>query len=933
MVHGSAIASTLKVRRRVVTHAWRRLRLYPTRAHPRQPVSHHKADPMTEKNAAQRLLELLVRRIIARYYNPILLVALMLTGLAAAVIATQWNINSDFKALLPVNAPAAAAMTEVDQRIGGGSSLFVVIDSPDQQKNLQFAEAYANKLRAMPGIALAHYHNDKKFFEDHQLLYMDVEDLSAIYDELKSKIREAKKLANPLYVPLGGAKKDTKKEDKSRLDEDAIRAKYEKHMASTQYKEYLTSDDGYALIIIVRFVEASTNLVATNKLIDDVRAAGASLNPTSFHPQMTIEFGGGLANRQSQYKSIVADIKSSAVFTVLGIFLVIGLYFRRARAIVIVLSPLLMGVTWALALAFLIYGELTTVTVFIFAVLLGLGIDFGIHLLSSYDHARIEGMEPVDALVACFQSTGRATVAGALTTWAAFVVLIFAQFRGFSQFGAVASLGILFTLLAMLCVLPSMILSFQHMRPVTPPAPSTSIARRIFPDEATHRRLRAIAPTAACASILITAWSGAMIPKLGFEENLRAVGELRWPWEPSAEQEALDAKAESQAQSRARQIWIKAELITADIAPDAYTPIRRQHTTNEKYVTAVSGKQSSIPTILLFDDPDQTRLAYERFAQKHRDGQLDTVRSLGSIWAFMPGTQAEQEARMAEIDRLRELIEDEPLSVLSEEDRKRAERLRTLTAVKPFTFHALPDWTKRLFREAGPQATKPAEGETFSFEKVIYVNEAINQTNGPDARRYISQLNSVHDEAQIPYRIGSQAYIYIAMLDEIKREGIVMLGFALLLVFLILCVAFRSPVRALVSILPMLFASIWTLGVCASIELKLDFFNIIIIPALIGIAVDDGVHFYMHYLEEGRGSLPKVLREVGGAIIMTSVTSIIGFGGLATTTYRGLTSIGQLAIVGIFAAMIATWLVLPATIWIAERLKISWITATHNQHA
>src|SRR5690606_28810673 len=67
-----------------------------------------------------------------------------------------------------------------------------------------------------------------------------------------------------------------------------------------EYKEYLVSDDGYSLTIIVRFVETSTDLEATNRLLDKVREVGDGLNPVSFHPDMTLEFGGGLVNRQAE---------------------------------------------------------------------------------------------------------------------------------------------------------------------------------------------------------------------------------------------------------------------------------------------------------------------------------------------------------------------------------------------------------------------------------------------------------------------------------------------------------------------------------------------------------------------------------------------------------------------------------------------------------
>src|SRR5690606_38198934 len=120
----------------------------------------------------------------------------------------------------------------------------------------------------------------------------------------------------------------------------------------------------------------------------------------------------GLVNRQAEYTSIVNDIFDSAIFTVVGLFLIIAAYFRRFRAILLVLTPLVMGIVWTLALAFLYFGELTTVSVFIFVILLGLGISFSIHILNGYDYERDKGRDPLDSLVVCLNSVGRATTVG-----------------------------------------------------------------------------------------------------------------------------------------------------------------------------------------------------------------------------------------------------------------------------------------------------------------------------------------------------------------------------------------------------------------------------------------------------------------------------------------------------------------------------------------
>ena len=136
----------------------------------------------------QGLLAAHIHKLVARHHRLLTALSLLLTLGAVLVIATSWNINSDFRALLPEDSETAQAMDAADARIGGGSSLFVVIDSPDMDANLKFAGDYAAKLRATPGVALAHYHNDKTFFEAHQLLYMEAADLEKLHDKLRDQL-------------------------------------------------------------------------------------------------------------------------------------------------------------------------------------------------------------------------------------------------------------------------------------------------------------------------------------------------------------------------------------------------------------------------------------------------------------------------------------------------------------------------------------------------------------------------------------------------------------------------------------------------------------------------------------------------------------------------------------------------------------------------
>jgi len=861
-------------------------------------------------------------KVLARHYLLVTLASVILTAFSVWVIASKWNINSDFKALLPETSAAALAMTEVGDRVGSGSALFVVVDSPDTEANKKFAAVLSAKLQEIPSVALAHFHNDKAFFEKNQLLYMQAEDIATLYDRLAKRIKQAKKEANPLFVSL----KKTKSNPDELIETDDIADKY-KEQAQNDYKEYLIADDGYSLTIVVRFVESSTDLVATNALLDNVRKLAKDLKPESYQPEMTVELGGGLVKRQAEYKSILSDVVTSAFFTIFGLCLVLGLYFRRFRAIAIVLTPLIMGIVWTLALAFTLYGELTTVTVFIFAILLGLGIDFAIHLLSGYDHARLEGKSPVDALVECFSSTGKATVLGALTTFVTFVVLSFAQFRGLSQFGTVAAMGVVASLTAMLLVLPALVLTFQHFRPYQP---NTSDDQQSFlTNLISDSFISKWSKVALVGGLILTILASFEFHNVQFEENFRKIGKIQpfWISDADVERDEQVALTGKMARKAAKVVMLSAQATREAIQPATFIKDREQKDVGDKYTSAVSGKQSSTPTIMLFDDAESAKKVYEVMKDMFDKGELTTIASLASIYAFLPATPEEQAARMVEIEKIRALLDKEGTAFLSDKQVEKVNELRERLDVKPITTKDLPEWTKHLFKEAGAKAKPPAAGEPYAYEYLIYINESIDQMKGGEARRFLKEVAEVRQKTGVDVRIGSQSYIYLAMLDEIKTDGARMMLIAIFFVFLILAVGFKSPFRSLISMIPLAMGTMWAFGFMAWFGIKLDFFNVIIIPVVVGIGVDDGVHFYHHYLHEGRGSIASVFRKVGSAVVMTSVTSIIGFGGLAVTSHKGLQSIGYVAITGIVFTLLSTLLLMPSLLWLAEKMNMTWVIA------
>jgi len=105
-------------------------------------------------------------------------------------------------------------------------------------------------------------------------------------------------------------------------------------------------------------------------------------------------------------------------------------------------------------------------------------------------------------------------------------------------------------------------------------------------------------------------------------------------------------------------------------------------------------------------------------------------------------------------------------------------------------------------------------------------------------------------------------------------------------------------------------------------ELTINHFNLVVLPAMIGIGIDNSVHLYHRYLEEGLGSIYFVMKKTGLVILVTTLTSMAGFFGLAFSSHQGLYSMGITAIIGISTTYVASMLFVPMLLGILDIKKI-----------
>ena len=139
-----------------------------------------------------------------------------------------------------------------------------------------------------------------------------------------------------------------------------------------------------------------------------------------------------------------------------------------------------------------------------------------------------------------------------------------------------------------------------------------------------------------------------------------------------------------------------------------------------------------------------------------------------------------------------------------------------------------------------------------------------------------------------------------------------------LMIFFLVNVAFRSLRWSIISMIPLLVGLGWTFAIMLIFDINFNFYNLVVLPAILGIGNDNGVHLAARYLEEGRNSMWDVLKSTGQHISIGSLTTMLGFAGLLFTNHPGLYSIGLLAVIGIGMTLFSAVTFLPALIQLLE---------------
>lgn len=808
----------------------------------------------------------------------VLCVAVVL-AVVAGFYAVQLAIDTDIANLLPESNPNVQELEKLQEISGGETEMKVAIKSPDFDANIRFAERLAEE-----SLDLYYPRNDIYFFnraelrrdtgilKDNALYLATLSELDEIITFLEDEIASAREEANPFFVDFDDF--EDEEENADAPDIDRFRESYDNLIPP----EYPVNDDSTLVILSLYPSGSQSDIRYLEDMFAEYDTLIASLDPASFHPDMEVQFGGRLKRHLNEFESIMSDVFSSFASGISSVILLVMLYFfikkyinyrrsdpgsqkhsffshviRMPVPILVIGIPLVISLAWTFGLTYAYLGVLNTMTSVLFVILFGLGIDYGIHFYARYIEYRAGG-EPVDSSVLkAYENTGSAIIVSAVTTASALYVLIFADFRGFSEFGFIAGTGILLTLFCMLFVLPAILVILEKWNWILLPPraedyQSKSGIRR-FPFS------RTIVITGMSVSLLVILFSGS----LRFEYDF---GNLE--------------------------------------------PTFPEYEAFRDFTRSVDENDRRNPAYIIADSDEEVFELIGVIRENMENNPETMIHEVEALQERFPPSEVLAGEKLERITEIRRLLQNS--FIVNQEDENLDILRRGSQTTEPLDEALIPDFLKNRFMTR--------DGSIGRFV-IIYPNQGLS-----DGLKSIAFKDEIAD-ITLPdgkvYHAASTSIVAASMLDLMRTESPYMVTATFLIVFIFIFLSFRNLKWALIALIPLIIGLLWLFGVLLIFGLKFNFYNLVVLPAILGIGCDSGVHLAHRYRDEGKGKLWEVLSSTGQHVTIGSLTTMLGFAGLLFTHHPGLQSIGVMAVVGIGMTLISALAFLPAMVQVMEK--------------
>jgi hopanoid biosynthesis associated RND transporter like protein HpnN len=846
------------------------------------------------------MLNLLIARIVrfsTRHAYLVIAAALLMGAVSTVYVVKRFAINTDISGLIDTNAPWAKRGKAIDDTFPQRSEItLAVVEAPAAEFADRAGAELAARLAHRPTTISSVSRPDAgDFFEHNGLLFQSTPDLV----KLTGQLTDAKPLLNRLardpslrglanllsvtlltplqtgQVKLGGMA--------NLMDQSArtIDASMAKQPAALSWRALVAPDTVARSFVEVHPVLDYTSLEASSAASDEIRRAADELR---LHERYgaTVHLTGARPLADEEFGSVRQGAVPNAIGTLVIVLAILWLAVRSAKMVIAVFVTLLIGLVVTAALGLLMVGALNMISVAFAVLFVGIGVDFGIQFAVRYrvERHRRDNLEA--ALTGAASDIAMPLALAAAATAASFFAFLPTDYRGVSELGLIAGVGILFVAFpSSVTLLPALI---TVLRPRgEPDRPGFTWLAPVDRFTLKHRKGLLFGTLALVIAGL------PLLAHLHFDfnplhlkdphtESMMTLQKLSDAPEAGVNDVLAMAPSLTGADAMASKLRGVPQVgrvvtLSSFVPEDQERKLAMVRTAAAQLLPALDQAPAEPGT-------DSTRVA----ALKNAAGMLENAA------LDHPGAGSAQAQHLAA--SLRKLAAADPAT------RDRAEHaiagplkialgsLRNLLTPRPITLDTLPQELKSQWISADghaligispkvPPGVDPNDDAMLRAFSAAVLHAEPNAIGGP-----ISILNSADTVVRSFVEAGIWAFLSITVL---------------------LWIALRNVGDVLRTLLPLLVSAAVTLELSVLIDLPLNFANIIALPLLLGV----GVAFKIYYVVAWRSGKTNLLQSsLTQAVILSAGTTATAFGSLWLSHHPGTSSMGELLALSLLCTLI-----------------------------
>ncbi|MFT5208449.1 MAG: hopanoid biosynthesis associated RND transporter like protein HpnN [Flavobacterium sp.] len=652
-------------------------------------------------------------------------------------------------------------------------------------------------------------------------------------------------------------------------------------------------DESQKVHFQILIVKGSQNLdeqLPNKKIVQYLKKAIADTaqEETRLEGTTRIRISGEVALANDEVSAGLTGVGIAGLVSIVLLAIILGFGLRSIRQILMIFILLAMGIILTMALSILTVGSFNTLSLIFVVMFFGLGVDFAVHYCLRVREAISEQKDETASVIA-INDIGPALVLCALTSMVAFMSFVPTAYTGLGELGIISAGGMAIAFLLTITLIPAYTAYFPEgfSGTISSPIPAffdpQVYAYRVF-----------------IGTLLLSIIAFYFAKNIQFDYSVLAMRDGN----TEAMQTLMDLQREK----------LVTDYSVAVLAEDGEEALRLKQVLSALDVVG----EVVIPADYIPGKQVEKQLA-----------MLSLLALYADIEEVLPGSESLSEA----LDYLALIKSETPLEyqslteniayslapLIKQELKQEQERAFMNSEIERGLTSALADLRRRLRAEPFTLNDLPVELRqrliTDDGRHLILVQPSTPLLSREDTERFINEVNNLAPN------IAGRSVVEWGIGDVVVESFLTAGLLSLTIIFFLLLSYFRKFTLAILVLVPIFLSLLFTFAICDLIGISLNMANVLVIPLIIGLGVDTGVHVvhrFHNFADKGM-SVEKVYRSSTAlAVLISGLTTMGTFFSLSFSPHKGAASIGMLLTIAISLLLLSTFIVLPALLSIVN---------------